>query len=88
MEQGLALPSRTGLADSSWLRGGRPEQMTSRVILEGLSDDHVMPYFFGKVGGSWMQPINAALNSVILGETDADTALASAQSALDRMLAN
>ncbi|TCN36398.1 hypothetical protein EV184_101390 [Sinorhizobium americanum] len=35
-----------------------------------------------------MQPINAALNSVILGETDADTALASAQSALDRMLAN
>ncbi|MEY9198593.1 MULTISPECIES: extracellular solute-binding protein [Sinorhizobium] len=88
LEQGLALPSRTGLADNPWLRGDRPEQMTSRVIFEGLSDDHVMPYFFGKVGGSWMQPINAALNSVILGEADADTALASAQSALDRMLAN
>ncbi|WP_026622678.1 multiple sugar transport system substrate-binding protein (plasmid) [Ensifer sp. WSM1721] len=86
-EQGLALPSRTGLADNPWLRGGRPEQMTSRVILEGLSDDHVTPYFFGDVGGSWMQPINAALNSVILGEADADTALASAQSALDRMFA-
>lgn len=34
-----------------------------------------------------MQPINAALNSVILGEADANTALPSAQSAFDRMLA-
>lgn len=87
LEQGLALPSRTSLNDNPWLRGGQPEQIASRVVLEGLSDDHVMPYFFGDVGGSWMQPINAALNSVILGEEDANTALLSAQSAFDRMLA-
>jgi multiple sugar transport system substrate-binding protein len=87
LEQGLALPSRTALADNPWLRGGQSEQITSRVLLEGLSDDHVTPYFFGDVGGSWMQPINAALNAVILGEADADTALASAQSVFDRMLA-
>ncbi|NRP75402.1 Cyclodextrin-binding protein [Ensifer psoraleae] len=87
LEQGLALPSRTALADNPWLRGGQPEQMASRVVLEGLADDHVSPYFFGDVGGSWMQPINAALNSVFLGEADADAALASAQSAFDRMLA-
>ncbi|AAK65405.1 extracellular solute-binding protein [Sinorhizobium meliloti] len=87
LEQGLALPSRTSLNDNPWLRGGQPEQIASRVVLEGLSDDHVMPYFFGDVGGSWMQPINAALNSVILGEEDANTALPSAQSAFDRMLA-
>ncbi len=34
-----------------------------------------------------MQPINAALNSVILGEEDTNKALQSAQSAFDRMLA-
>jgi multiple sugar transport system substrate-binding protein len=76
-----------GRRGSPWLRSGESEQIASRVVLEGLSDDHVTPYFFKDVGGSWMQPINAALNSVILGEEDTNKALQSAQSAFDRMLA-
>ncbi|WEX74368.1 extracellular solute-binding protein [Sinorhizobium numidicum] len=85
LEQGLALPSRKGLVDNVWLNGDQPEQKSSRVVFDGLSDDHVMPYFFGDIGGSWMQPINAAINSVMLGETDVNSALAAAQARVDQL---
>lgn len=83
LEQGLALPSRGSLADNAFLQGSSPESVTNRVVFEGLEDESVHPYFFGDLGGTWMEPLNTALNAVMLGESDIDTALATAQARFD-----
>ena len=83
LEQGLALPSRSALVDNAWLKGDTPEQTVNRVVFAGLSDGNVEPFFFGDLGGAWMEPINTAINSVLLGEADVDTALAAAQAKYD-----
>jgi len=85
LEQGLALPSRKALIDNPYLRGDSPEQVANRVVFEGLQDTQVLPYFFGDLGGAWLEPVNSALNSVLVGETDAATAIANAQAQLDRL---
>ncbi len=85
LEQGLALPSRAALIDNEYLKGDSPEQVANRVVFEGLDDAHVLPFFFGDLGGAWMEPINTALNAVLLGEADVDAALATAQAAFDQM---
>ncbi|MBL8596954.1 MAG: extracellular solute-binding protein [Devosia sp.] len=87
LEQGLALPSRSALVDNPWLQGDTPEQTVNRVVFAGLSDGNVEPFFFGDLGGAWMEPINTALNSVLTGEADVDTALAAAQAKFDGMAA-
>ncbi|ODT79153.1 MAG: ABC transporter substrate-binding protein [Pelagibacterium sp. SCN 64-44] len=88
LEQGLALPSRSSLADTDWMKGDAPDQVTNRVVLQGLEDDNVQPFFFGDLGGAWMEPINTAINSVILGESDVDSALAAAQARFDELQAD
>ena len=85
LEQGLALPSRSALVDNAWLKGDTPEQTVNRVVFAGLSDGNVEPFFFGDLGGAWMEPINTALNSVLTGEADVDTAIAAAQAKYDAM---
>lgn len=85
LEQGLALPSRSALVDNPWLQGDTPEQEVNRVVFAGLEDGNVEPFFFGDLGGAWMEPINTALNSVLTGESDVDTALAAAQAKFDAM---
>ena len=85
LEEGLAIPSRAALADNPWLQGDSVAQVASRNAFEGTSDGAVMPYEFGPYGGAWMEPINSALNAVLLGEQDVDAALADAQAALDRL---
>ena len=85
LETGLAIPSRTSLADNAFLQGDTPEQVASRIVFEGAEGDAVDPYYFGDYGGAWMDPINSAINAVILGESDVDTALEEAQTALDRL---
>jgi multiple sugar transport system substrate-binding protein len=85
LEQGLALPSRSAIVDNEWLKGDTPEQVVNRVVFAGLSDGNVEPFFFGDLGGAWMEPINTAINSVLLGEADAPTALAAAQAKYDAM---
>lgn len=85
LEQGLALPSRSSMAQGEYLQGDAQEQITNRIVFEGLTDTNVEPYFFGDLGGAWMEPVNAALNAVMLGELDVDTAIAQAQSRLDEL---
>lgn len=85
LEQGLAIPSREALSDNPWLRGDEPGQVASRMVFEGLSEGNVDPYYFREHGGAWMEPINSALNAVLLGESDVDEALSDAQEALDRI---
>jgi multiple sugar transport system substrate-binding protein len=87
LEQGLAIPSRDALADNPYMQGDAPDQVTNRVVFEGLQDGNVEPFFFGDLGGAWMEPINTALNAVILGEQTIDEALAAAQARYDEMQA-
>jgi multiple sugar transport system substrate-binding protein len=87
LEQGLAIPSRVALADNPYMQGDAPDQVTNRVVFEGLQDGNVEPFFFGDLGGAWMEPINTALNAVILGEQTVDEALAAAQARYDEMQA-
>ena len=85
LEEGLAIPSRAALDDSPWLSGDAVAQVASRNAFEGTRDEAVTPYYFGEYGGAWMEPINSALNAVLLGEQDADEALGEAQDKLDRL---
>ena len=85
LEEGLAIPSRAALADNPWLQGDGVAQVASRNAFEGTSDGAVLPYEFAEYGGAWMEPINSALNAVLLGEQGVDEALADAQAALDRL---
>ncbi len=85
LEQGLALPSRSAMADGEYLKGESQEQVTNRTVFEGLNDTNVEPYFFGDLGGAWMEPINSALNAVMLGELEVDAAVAQAQARLDEI---
>ena len=85
LEEGLAIPSRAALADNPWLQGDSVAQVASRNAFMGTSDGAVMPYEFGEYGGAWMEPINSALNAVLLGEQTVDEALAEAQEQLDRL---
>lgn len=88
LEQGLALPSRSSLAETDWMKGVSPAQTANRIVFAGLDDGNVEPFFFGELGGAWMEPINTAINSVILGEADVDTAIATAQQRFDDLQAN
>ena len=88
LEQGLALPSRSSLVETEWMQGDAPDQVTNRTVFAGLEDGNVEPFFFGDLGNAWMEPINTAINSVILGEADVDTAIATAQARFDELQAN
>jgi multiple sugar transport system substrate-binding protein len=88
LEQGLAIPSRTSLADNAFLAGDSNAAVASRMVFDGQSDGNVQPYYFGSYGGAWMEPINSAINSVLLGESDVDTAIAEAQVKLDQLTGN
>ena len=85
LERGLAIPSRRALQDNPWLGGDEPAQVASRMAFEGLGDAELEPYYFGEHGGAWMEPINSALNAVLLGESSVDEALEAAQAELDRL---
>jgi multiple sugar transport system substrate-binding protein len=87
LEQGLALPSRAALADNPFLQEDSNAAMASRIVFEGAEGGAVMPYYFGEYGGAWMEPINSAINAVILEQADVDTALAEAQERLDQLMA-
>jgi multiple sugar transport system substrate-binding protein len=86
LEKGLALPSRSALADNAFLAGDSNVAVASKIVFDGAGDGAVMPYYFGAYGGAWMEPINSAINAVILGEQDVDTALAEAQAKLDALV--
>jgi multiple sugar transport system substrate-binding protein len=87
LEQGLAIPSRAALQSNPYFSGTEPANVANKIVFDGASDGNVMPYAFGTYGGAWMEPINSALNAVILGEKDVDAAIAEAQAALDTLIA-
>lgn len=86
LEQGLALPSRSALADNPYLYRNTPESAANRVIFKGAADGHVRGYQFGKVGTDWFAPINAALAESMTGKADIDAALTRAQREIEALI--
>ena len=83
LEQGLAIPSRTELADNAFFLQDDPEAVANRIVFEGASDGRVFAFQFGDVGTDWMTPINAALVEILTGQVDVEPALTDAQTDLD-----
>ncbi len=86
LEQGLAIPSRSAIADNAYFAETTPEAMANKAVFEGASDGNVYGFQFGSVGLDWQTPINAALAAIMTGQKDVDTALADAQTELDALM--
>ena len=86
LEQGLAIPSRTALADNPFFLEGTPEANANRVVFQSATDGNVHAFQFGNIGTDWMNPINAALVSIMTGQSTVDAALREAQVDLDAQI--
>lgn len=86
LEQGLAIPSREDLADNPYFQQDTPEAQGNLTVFEGASNGNVLGFQFGSVGTDYMDPINNAMNVVMTGQADSETALNEAQSELDSIL--
>jgi multiple sugar transport system substrate-binding protein len=86
LEQGLAIPSRSAIAESPYFTEETPEALANKEVFEGAEDGNVFGYQFGSVGTDWMTPVNAALAAIMTGQKDIDTALADAQGELDALI--
>jgi multiple sugar transport system substrate-binding protein len=86
LEQGLAIPSRSAIADNPYFAEETPEAMANKVVFEGAADGNVYGFQFGSIGLDWQTPINAALAAIMTGQKDVDTALADAQTELDALV--
>jgi multiple sugar transport system substrate-binding protein len=85
LEQGLAIPSRADLADNPFFLEGTPEASANAIVFQGADDGRVLGFQFGRIGTDWMTPVNAALVSVMTGQSTVDAALAEAQRDLDAL---
>ncbi len=86
LEQGLAIPSRSSIANNPYFAEQTPEAMANKAVFEGAADGNVYGFQFGSVGTDWMTPVNAALAAIMTGQKDVDTALTDAQSELDAIM--
>jgi multiple sugar transport system substrate-binding protein len=85
LEQGLAIPSRADLADNPFFLEGTPEASANAIVFQGADEGNVLGFQFGRIGTDWMTPVNAALVSVMTGQSTVDAALAEAQRDLDAL---
>ncbi len=86
LENGLAIPSRTALADNPFFAEGTVESEANRIVFEGAASGNVIGFQFGKVGTDWMAPINNALTAVMTGQQDVNAALSAAQNEIDALI--
>jgi multiple sugar transport system substrate-binding protein len=86
LEQGLAIPSRVDLADNPYFLAGTPEADANAIVFQGGGDGNVLGFQFGRIGNDWMTPVNAALVSVMTGQSTVEEALAEAQRDLDALI--
>jgi len=86
LEQGLAIPSRTALADNPFFLEGTPEAIANRVVFEGAADGNVLGFQFGSIGTDWMTPVNDALVAIMTGQTTVEVALTEAQRDLNALI--
>ncbi|MFU8887910.1 MAG: extracellular solute-binding protein [Trueperaceae bacterium] len=86
LEQGLAIPSRTALADNPFFLEGTPEAIANRVVFEGAADGNVLGFQFGNIGTDWMTPVNDALVAIMTGQATVDESLTEAQRDLNALI--
>lgn len=86
LEQGLAIPSRSALADNPYFDTGTPEAEANRIVFLGAAEGNVLGFQFGSVGNDWMSPINAALIAVAGGQSSIEAALQTAQEDIDALI--
>ena len=89
LSRGLALLSRSALANSPIFQRPGKENELNRVVFLGSTSvgGAVLPFKFGALdGGDWMRPINEALQAVISGRKSIDRAIADAQAELNRIV--
>ncbi|WP_216325916.1 extracellular solute-binding protein [Deinococcus aestuarii] len=79
LDQGIAIPSRTALANNPFFKKTTPEAQNAAAVFAGASDGNVAPYTFGPKGPDWAKPINAALAAALSGQQSAANALKKAQ---------
>jgi len=89
LSKGLALPSRSALANSPiFQRPGRESEL-NRVVFDGSGKigGQVLPFkFAGYDGGDWQRPFNDALLAVITGKKTVDQAISDAQNQINRLV--
>ncbi|MCL4454152.1 MAG: extracellular solute-binding protein [Deinococcus sp.] len=87
LERGLALPSRSALANNPiFQRSGKDAELNRTVFLGSTAlGGAVLPYKFAAYGGDWLTIINEALSAVITGQKNVDQALADAQARFDKL---
>ena len=83
LEQGLAIPSRSSLADNPYFTEDSAEARANQTVFEGASTGNVEGYQFGAVGTDYIAPLNNALTAVMTGQADTTEALESAQQELN-----
>ena len=85
LSAGTSLPSRTELQDAEYFQEETKAAELARVSLEAAQMDNILPYKFDTYGPRWQEIIDAAMNSVLLGEQTVDEALAEAQENFDAL---
>ncbi len=86
LEQGLAIPSRTELADNPFFLEDTPEAVANAVVFAGADDGNVLGFQFGTIGTDWMTPVNDALVAIMTGQSSVEAALTEAQRDLDALI--
>lgn len=87
LEQGLAIPSRSSLANNPYFKKPGVESLANRIVFEGASNGKVEAYAFRKVGTDWMRPVNAMLAAIMTGGDTVQEAIQTAQKEMNTLLA-
>jgi multiple sugar transport system substrate-binding protein len=85
LEEGLAIPSRSELADNPFFDQDTTEARANRTVFEGAEQGNVHGYQFGVLGTDFMNPINDALSSIVTDDADVGQALQEAQRGLQAL---
>lgn len=86
LEQGLAIPSRSALADNAYFDTGSTEAEANKVVFLGAAQGNVLGFQFGSVGTDWMGPINEALIAIAGNQASVEDALQAAQEDIDALI--
>ncbi|TVR85576.1 MAG: extracellular solute-binding protein [Trueperaceae bacterium] len=86
LEEGLAIPSRTELADNPFFLEETAEAQANATVFRGAADGNVLGFQFGNIGTDWMTPVNDALVAIMTGQASVDDALTEAQRDLNALL--
>ena len=85
LESGLALPSSESVLQNlvADAEASDSDTLLSRAIYDGAKLTYATAFSFGPYGDSWMDPINEALGSVLVGGMAVDEAIDKAQRRYD-----